>query len=47
MVKNFPDPLRNRLRLEAMSREITMGELLTQIVEAWLEENGTVNVNNK
>lgn len=45
LVKNFPASLRNRLRLEALSRNITMATLLTKIVEEWLAENGTVEVN--
>lgn len=45
VVKNFPARLRNRLRLEALSRNVTMAMLLTQIVEEWLAENGTVAVN--
>lgn len=45
LVKNFPASLRNRLRLEALSRNVTMATLLTQIVDEWLSDNGTVEVN--
>lgn len=45
LVRNFPTALRLKLRLEATSRGINMGEMLAIMVEEWLEAHGTITSN--
>jgi hypothetical protein len=38
-VRSFPTALHQRLRVAAVKRQLSMGELLSEIVEKWLVEN--------